>query len=106
MIAALGGEGARQPEPVHSAFAAAARGLLAAIERKLHPRRPAPEPGEDALRLASAMVGTVVWARLVDDPALAQRLLAAAAPGRLRRTQRSPKPPRDNPGHRRNEAGT
>ena len=41
------------------------------------PRRPAPEPGEDALRRASTMVGAVVLARLVDDPALAQRLLAA-----------------------------
>ena len=39
----------------------AARGLLAAIERKLHPRQPAPEPGEDALRLASAMVGRWSW---------------------------------------------
>jgi glycolate oxidase len=40
VIAALGGEGARQPDPVRSAFAAAARGLLVAIERKLHPRQP------------------------------------------------------------------
>jgi hypothetical protein len=52
--------------------------LRRAIERKLHPRRPAPEPSEDALQLDSAMVGAVVLARLVDDPALAQRLLAAA----------------------------
>lgn len=79
VIAALGGEGARQPAPVRSAFAAAARGLLAAIESKLHPRRPSPEPSDAALRLVSAMVGAVVLARLVDDPALARRLLAAAA---------------------------
>jgi len=79
VIAALGGEGARQPAPVRSAFAAAARGLLAAIERKLHPRQPAPEPSDEALRLTSAMVGAVVLARLVDDPALASRLLDAAA---------------------------
>lgn len=79
VIAALGGEGSRQPAPVRSAFAAAARGLLAAIERKLHPRRPAPEPSDAALRLASAMVGAVVLARLVEDPALARRLLEAAA---------------------------
>lgn len=82
VIAALGGEGSRQPPPVRSAFAAAARGLLAAIERKLHPRQPAPELSEEALRLASAMVGAVVLARLVDDPALCRRLLdAAATPG-------------------------
>jgi TetR/AcrR family transcriptional repressor of nem operon len=79
VIAALGGEGAREPEPVRSAFAAAARGLLTTIDRKLHPRRPATEPGDDALRLVSTMVGAVVLARLVDDPALARRLLAAAA---------------------------
>jgi AcrR family transcriptional regulator len=48
VIAALGGEGARQPEPVRSASASAARGLLAAIERKLHPRRPRQAPGSAA----------------------------------------------------------
>jgi TetR/AcrR family transcriptional repressor of nem operon len=94
VIAALGGEGARQPEPVRSAFAAAARGLLAAIEGKLHPRQPAAvssdeasspaTPSDEALQLMSAMVGAVLLARLVDDPALARRLLAAAAPSHWR----------------------
>lgn len=79
VIAALGGEGARQPAPVRSAFSAAARGLLTAIERKLHPRSPSAEPSDEALQLVSTMVGSVVLARLVDDPALAQRLLAVAA---------------------------
>lgn len=79
VIAALGGEGARQPAPVRSAFAAAARGLLTVIERKLHPRRRSPAISDEALRLVSTMVGSVVLARLVDDPALAQRLLAVAA---------------------------
>ena len=93
VIAALGGEGARQPAPVRAAFAEAVRGLLASIERKLHPRPappappPAPSdeapsgapPSDEALRLVSAMVGAVLLARLVDDPALAQRLLAATA---------------------------
>lgn len=83
VIAALGGEGARQPAPVRAAFAEAVRGLLASIERKLHPRpappAPYPAPSDEALRLVSAMVGAVLLARLVDDPALAQRLLAATA---------------------------
>jgi AcrR family transcriptional regulator len=79
VIAALGGEGARQPAPVRSAFAAAARGLLALIERKLHPRQPSPEPSDGALRLVSTMVGAVVLARLLEDPALAQRLMEVAA---------------------------
>lgn len=99
VIAALGGEGGRQSASVRAAFAAAARGLLGAIERKLHPRPPATAPSGDepgdatpsdatpsdatpsdaALQLASAMVGAVLLARLVDDPVLAQRLLEAAA---------------------------
>jgi TetR/AcrR family transcriptional regulator, transcriptional repressor for nem operon len=79
VIAALGGEGARQSGSVRSAFAAAARGLLAMIERKLHPRRPSPAPSDQALQLASTMVGAVLLARLVEDPALAQRLLDVAA---------------------------
>jgi TetR/AcrR family transcriptional regulator, transcriptional repressor for nem operon len=83
VIAALGGEGARQPAPVRAAFAEAVRGLLASIERKLHPLpappAPSPAPSDEALRLVSAMVGAVLLARLVDDPALAQRLLAATA---------------------------
>lgn len=80
VIAALGGEGARQPAPVRQAFAAAARGLLASIERKLHPRKASPVPSDGALRLVSSMVGAVLLARLVDDPILAGRLLDAAVP--------------------------
>ena len=83
VIAALGGEGARQPAPVRAAFAEAVRGLLASIERKLHPLpaqpAPSPAPSDEALRLVSAMVGAVLLASLVDDPAMAQRLLAATA---------------------------
>ncbi len=78
VIAALGSEGARQSPAVRSAFAVAARGLLAAIERKLKPHEPSPAPSDAALQLAAALVGSVVLARLVDDPALAQRLLTAA----------------------------
>lgn len=78
VLAALGGEGARQSAPIRSAFAAAARGLLAAIDRKLKPREPSLAPSDAALQLAAAMVGSVVLARLVDDPNLAQRLLTAA----------------------------
>ncbi|MCP9828101.1 TetR/AcrR family transcriptional regulator [Synechococcus sp. L2F] len=89
VIAALGGEGGRQPASVRAAFAVAAHGLLAAIERKLPARPPAKvpcgdEPGDAtpsdaALQLASAMVGAVLLARLVDDPVLARRLLEAVA---------------------------
>jgi AcrR family transcriptional regulator len=78
VIAALGGEGARQSAPVRQAFATAARGLLGSIERKLHPGKPSSVPSDGALRLVSSMVGAVVLARLVDDPVLARRLLDAA----------------------------
>jgi AcrR family transcriptional regulator len=79
VVAALGTDGTRQAKPVRRAFANVAKGLLRAIDRKLHPTaRGAREPSDEALRLASTMVGAVVLARLADDPALAQRLLGAA----------------------------
>lgn len=78
VLAALGPEGARQPPPVRTAFADVARGLLRAVDRKLHPRRTARTISDDALRLAATMVGAVVLGRLVDDPELAARILKAA----------------------------
>ncbi len=78
VVAALGSEGAHQPAPVRRAFAEVARGLLGLVEKKLHPERPARALSEDALRLAATMVGAVVLARLVDDEALANRILKAA----------------------------
>lgn len=59
-------------------FAEVARGLLRLVEEKLRPARPARVPSDEALRLASTMVGAVVLGRLVDDPKLAERLLRAA----------------------------
>jgi TetR/AcrR family transcriptional repressor of nem operon len=78
VLAALGPEGSRQPPPVRTAFAEVTRGLLRAVDRKLHPGRTTRTISDDALRLAATMVGAVVLGRLVDDPALAGRLLAAA----------------------------
>lgn len=79
VVAALGTDGARQAKPVRRAFANVAKGLLRLVDRKLHPTTRGPrEPSDEALRLASTMVGAVVLARLADDPALAQRVLAAA----------------------------
>jgi TetR/AcrR family transcriptional repressor of nem operon len=79
VVAALGTDGARQAKPVRRAFANVAKGLLRHVDRKLHPTsRGAREPSDEALRLASTLVGAVVLARLTDDPALAQRLLGAA----------------------------
>lgn len=81
VLAALGSDGARQAKPVRRAFENVTKRLLSLVDRKLHPRsRGAREPSDEALRLASTMVGAVILARLVNDPALAQRLLNAAQP--------------------------
>lgn len=78
VVAALGSEGAHQSAPVRHAFAEVARGLLRLVEKKLRPKQKAPTPSDDALRLASTMVGAIVLARLVDDPSLSERILHAA----------------------------
>jgi TetR/AcrR family transcriptional repressor of nem operon len=78
VVAALGTDGARLARPVRGSFAKASRGLLALVEKKLHPGRSARVPGDEALRLAATIVGAVVLGRLVDDAALAARLLRAA----------------------------
>jgi len=75
VIAALGIEGARQRGPVRRAFAEAAMRLLRGVERKLHPKAQAGALSEAALATASHLVGAVVLARLVQDEALAARLL-------------------------------
>lgn len=78
VLAALGGEGRSQPASVRRAFAAAARGFVSLLHRKLHRRSAAAQPSDDTLALASQMIGAVVLARLVDDDALARRILNAA----------------------------
>jgi len=78
VVAALGADGSRQGPRVRRAFAEVARGLLRLVERKLHRARRTRVLTDEALRLASTMVGAVVLARLVDDPKLADRILRAA----------------------------
>ena len=78
VVAGLGMEGSRQRGPVRQAFAEAARGLLRRIEKGLHPKSGNGNLSHDALRQASQMVGAVILARLVDDDALARRILDAA----------------------------
>lgn len=96
VLAALGTEAAHQPAgPVRAAFAASARGFLQHVTRVLRASRhglrgqPAAQQrggataalaqvDDEALMIASRMLGAVVLARLVDDERLAARLLAAA----------------------------
>lgn len=79
VVAALGGEGHRQSTPVRKAFARASRGLIAYVDAKLRGSpKPSARPTDEGLELAAKMVGAIVLARLVDDDALATRLLSAA----------------------------
>jgi TetR/AcrR family transcriptional regulator, transcriptional repressor for nem operon len=78
VVAALGTDGNRQAAAVRGAFAEIARGLLELVQKKLHSERPKKGLSNEALRLTATMVGAVVLARLVDDRALAERILRAA----------------------------
>jgi TetR/AcrR family transcriptional repressor of nem operon len=76
-VAALGSEARQQRAPVRRAFSSAARGLLEHLQRKVHPGGASPQISDVTLALAARMVGAVVLARLVDDRALAGRILEA-----------------------------
>jgi TetR/AcrR family transcriptional repressor of nem operon len=76
VVAALGADAPRQRAPVRKAFAYAARGLLALVQKKLSPATR--ELSDEALEVTSRMVGALVLARIVEDPKLASRLLATA----------------------------
>jgi TetR/AcrR family transcriptional repressor of nem operon len=78
VVASLGFEGTRQRGRVRRAFADAARGLLRRVEGKLHSKGGQEAISNEALEKASQIVGAVVLARLVQDEALAERLLATA----------------------------
>lgn len=84
VVAALGAEGPRQPEPVRHAFAKVARGLIELVQEKLTAKKTTKALSDEALRLTSTMLGAVVLARLLDEPQLSRRILRVAresAPG-------------------------
>lgn len=78
VVAALGTEGPRQPAPVRRAFGEVARGFVRLVDRQLRRKRTTAEPSDEALRLSAQMIGAVILARLVEDEALAKRILEAA----------------------------
>lgn len=78
VVAALGAEGHRQPAAVRRSFAYVARGLVRHVMRRLHPKAAPDEYRDDALLLASQMIGALVLSRIVDDRALSDRILKAA----------------------------
>ena len=76
-LAALGCEIPRQPPAVRRAFTEGLRTTVGRIARLLpEGRRQAQE--EEALAVMASLVGALVLARAVDDPALSGRILAAA----------------------------
>lgn len=79
VLAAAGTEAPRQHAPTRRAFAEAARSLIRRFEplRAEGDKRPA-APSDAALVAAAQLLGGLVLARLVDDPALAKRVLAAS----------------------------
>ncbi len=78
VLAALGTDAAHQPARVRAAFSDVAQGFLQLNEHKVHAQNPNDTPSDAALLQAATMVGAVILARLVKDPVLAERILAAA----------------------------
>jgi TetR/AcrR family transcriptional repressor of nem operon len=74
-IAALGGELARHEAATRRPFAAAVRGFVDGLAALLPGRRPAAR--RRALAAAATLVGTLVLARISDDPDFAEELLEA-----------------------------
>jgi TetR/AcrR family transcriptional repressor of nem operon len=88
VLPALGSELARRPES-RAALTGSIRRMLDALARLLPPRRQA-APDSAAMAALSTMVGAVVLARLSDDPALAEAILAAARDHTLARPDAFP----------------
>jgi TetR/AcrR family transcriptional repressor of nem operon len=77
-LAALGSEIHRGPASVRRAFTEGLSSLASRLAALL-PRRRRQAPEDAALALLSALVGTLILARAVDDPELSDRILAASA---------------------------
>lgn len=77
VLGALGTEAVRQEGATRRSFAETARGFLGRIDGKRGgAKRKA--PSDESLVVASQMIGALILARLVDDPALADRILSAS----------------------------
>ena len=77
-IAAIGPEAARQGAGSRAAFTEGIRGFAARVTA-LMPRGRRQAPEEAALATVAGLVGALILARAVDDPALSERILAATA---------------------------
>ena len=91
VIAALGGEVARQPDAVRTAVTEGVEARLDILERLATGRTKA-KRREQAIATISGLVGAMVVARLVDEPHLSNEILTVARAvfgGKPRHTQRS-----------------
>ncbi|KMO41433.1 hypothetical protein VQ02_05530 [Methylobacterium variabile] len=77
-LAALGSEAARQPAPVRRAFTEGLEARLARMQEAVMPQALPEGDRAAALATMSGLVGALVLARAVDDPALSDEILAAA----------------------------
>lgn len=75
VIAALGGEIPHQGAAIRRSFTDAVRALVKRIADLLPGHR---ESEDEALTIVGTMVGALILARAVDDPALSNRILVAA----------------------------
>jgi TetR/AcrR family transcriptional repressor of nem operon len=76
VMAALGGDIARQSPGVRRALSVYVREQLARLTRRIGGRRQ--EARKQAIATLSGLVGALVLARAVDDPVLSDEILAAA----------------------------
>jgi len=77
IFAALGGEVARQSDAVRTTVTQGVRAQLGILEKVVDGRSKA-ERREQAVAALSGLVGAMVVARLVDDPALSNEILTVA----------------------------
>ncbi|MGD1065740.1 MAG: TetR/AcrR family transcriptional regulator [Vulcanimicrobiaceae bacterium] len=79
-FAALAGEAARQPPAVRAVFAQGMRDYVAMLE-PIMPARTAKARRREAIAMLCGLVGALTLARAVDDPVLADEVLATAIAG-------------------------
>jgi TetR/AcrR family transcriptional repressor of nem operon len=77
-LASLAGDASRQSRPVRHAMGEGLRGLVDALAR-IVPGRSAAARRRMALAAYSSMVGALVLARAVDDPAMSEEILRATS---------------------------
>ena len=76
-LTALVCEMPRQGEGVRARFTDGVRGMLKQLSGRLNPEMKRPQRDEQALATVASLVGAIVLARAVDDPALSDAILRA-----------------------------